>query len=254
MLGAGSLNFGGVTGNTVSGTIYDASLLSLDAGAGQGGAALTAGSLNIAAGGALILGNATLSVHDTLNAGGIVNNAGSISLIGSASKQALLNVSGASGFGSVGVLTGAVSLAGDSAIKFANGRLQTIDSLGALTLNGANAFVEIASNLGANSALTGLTNIAGALSLESGATIAPTGPLYVGGALNIDDVNGAGGTTVTLPTLNNEGVLTIGNVGMMTATHVNVGVLRSSGAITLAGGASAQACSMSRRVRRVSTG
>ena len=54
-----------------------------------------------------------------------------------------------------------------------------------LTLDGNNTFVEDSTALGSNSALTGLANFAGALDLESGASVS-TGALANSGALYLD--------------------------------------------------------------------
>jgi hypothetical protein len=96
----------------------------------------------------------------------------------SGANQALLDVTaGSAGFGAAGVLSGYVVLDGDSAIEFKSGQISTIDAVSRLTLLGNSAFIEDSTALGSNSALTGLADIAGGLSLEDGASVSTTGPL-----------------------------------------------------------------------------
>ena len=82
---------------------------------------------------------------------------------------------GGAGFGTAGVLSGDVQLGGDSAIEFKSGQITSLT--GGLYLNGSDAFIEDSTALGSNSALTGLSNVAGGLSLLNGASVLTTGPL-----------------------------------------------------------------------------
>ena len=72
------------------------------------------------------IGNATLSASDKVTAASL-DNTGSIDLTGSSANQALLDVTaGSAGFGTAGVLSGYVELAGDSAIEFASGQITSL--------------------------------------------------------------------------------------------------------------------------------
>ena len=89
-----------------------------------------------------------------------LDNTGSIYLDGSSANQALLDVTaGSAGFGTAGVLSGNVRLAGDSAIEFASGQITSLAASAHLDLNGNDAFIEDSTALGSNSALTGLASI-----------------------------------------------------------------------------------------------
>ena len=80
--------------------------------------------------------------------------------------------------------TGTVFLENDALLEFKSGQITTVD--GTLWLDGANSCVADAGKLTTNSALTGLTSVAGNFFLENGATVSPTGNLSVIG-------NGDGG-------------------------------------------------------------
>ena len=73
-----------------------------------------------------------------------------------------------------------------------------------MLLDGNDAFVEDSAALGSNSALTGLTNVAGSLDLEDGASLSTTGSLTDSGRILLDWVSGGGGSS-----LNVGGALTI---------------------------------------------
>ena len=87
----------------------------LDSNGGDGGSSLTlTGALTNS--GSLSIGNTTLSASDKVTAASL-DNTGSIVLVGSSTKQALLDVTGGAG---AGVLGGNIELSGDSAIEFAS--------------------------------------------------------------------------------------------------------------------------------------
>ena len=65
--------------------------------------------------------------------------------------------------------TGSVFLENDALLEFKSGQITTID--GELSLDGANARVADAGTLGSNSALTGLTSVAGNFLLADGASV-----------------------------------------------------------------------------------
>ena len=117
---------------------------------------------------------------------------------------------GSAGFGTAGVLSGSVALAGDSAIEFASGQISTIAGRFALILNGNDAFIEDSTALGSNSALTGLASIgAGAtLDLDNGASVSTTGALANDGTVSLDAHYGDGGSSLTVAgALTNTGTL-----------------------------------------------
>jgi hypothetical protein len=166
----------------------------LDTGGGDGGSSLTvAGTLTNSH--YLGVGNSTLSASDQVTAAAL-HNTRKIQLTGSGANQALLDVAGSAGFGTAGVLSGNVQLAGDSAIKFASGQISTIAAGATLALSGNDAFIEDSSALGSNSALAGLADIAGSLKLSDGASLS-TGPLTNTGSIDLSqallDASGGAG-------------------------------------------------------------
>ena len=125
---------------------------------------------------------------------------GTIYLTGSSANQALLDVTGSAGFGTAGVLSGYVRLAGDSAIEFASGEITSLAAYAQLHLNGNDAFIEDSTALGSNSALTGLASIgAGAIfGLHNKAAVSTTGSLVNDGDIRLDIVAGSGGSSLTV--------------------------------------------------------
>jgi len=149
---------------------------------------------------------------------------------------------GSAGFGTAGVLSGYVRLAGDSAIEFKSGQITSL--AGSLYLNGNDAFIEDSTALGSNSALTGLASIgAGAMfDLENGASVSTTGSLVNDGHIHLDTNAGDGGSSLTLAgALTNSGSLELSG-GTVTAASVTVATgatLSSAGTLTLVAGAGA---------------
>ena len=133
---------------------------------GPGGSSMTIGGTlsNSASGGGVSVGNTGITSADTLTvkgAGGLSNGASStIGIEGSAAAQATLNVvNAAAGFGTKGVETGTVFMENDALLEFKSGQITTVN--GTLWLDGANSRVADAGRTGSNSALTGLTSVAG---------------------------------------------------------------------------------------------
>ena len=153
------------------------------------------------------------------------------------------------GFGTVGVETGTVFLENDALLEFKSGEIKTVN--GTLWLDGANSRVADAGTLGSNSALTGLSGVAGNFWLENGASVAPTGNVSVSGngTIELDGPNtgGAGGSNLTVKgTLTNSSTngnaLSIGNSGITSSDTLTVngsGGLSSTGEINIAGGSAA---------------
>ncbi|MCW2275292.1 hypothetical protein GJ654_14800 [Rhodoblastus acidophilus] len=196
--------------------------------------------------GALAIGGSALTGPDTVTTTGVANT-GMITLKGGAdpSAEALLNVTGAAGFGTAGVLSGAVSLSGNSMVEFASGQITTIAGGASLKLDGPSAFIADAGALTSNSALTGLTTNSGTLSLSNGAAIKTTAGLTntSGGYIYLDvNRNGAvvnGGTSLALGgVLTNKGAFSVGSASLMTLDTVTATGVANSGTITLTGGAS----------------
>lgn len=194
--------------------------------AGGGGSHLTIGG-TARIGGLLSIGNTALGASDSVTAAGIdlANNNGQfnnaeLDVTGNTTpgttKQATLNITSAAGFGTAGALIGTVKLIGDALIEFASGQIATIAAGQELLLDGAQARIAVAGNLTTNSALTGLANNFGVLSLEDGAVISTGGSLDNDGGffhslISIDD-SGDGGSHLTVGgTLKNTGTLSIGN-------------------------------------------
>jgi hypothetical protein len=193
----------------------------------------------------LDIGYGGLATSDTVTAGGLVNSGTSgINLQGNVyvqnmvtvTAEATLDITAAAGFGTLGVETGSVSLTNAALLEFASGQITTID--GTLTLNGANALVADAGTLGSNSALTGLSTVAGEFELGGGASVSTTGGLTItGNALVLVDspYNGYGGGTtlsiggtLTNNSTNNNG-LAIGYGGLATSDTVTASGLVNSG-------------------------
>ena len=133
--------------------------LLLDYFGGDGGASLAVGG-TLTNSNYVQIGNTGLSANTTLSADAVANT-GTIDLYGNGTNQAALKVSGAAGFGTAGVISGQVNLAGDSLVQFGSGGLTSIASGGQLSLNGANAQVQISGDSANNNALTGLSSNAG---------------------------------------------------------------------------------------------
>jgi hypothetical protein len=183
---------------------------------GNGGSSLTlAGALTNS--GSLFIGNAKLSAPDTVTAASVDNTA-FIHLTGSGANQALLDVAGSAGFGTTGVLSGAVQLAGDSAIEFASAQITSLAASAHLVLDGNDAFIEDSTAPGSNSALIGLASIGSRASfaLDNGASVSTTGALdNHGGSLFVgsDESNLTVGGALT-----NSGNLTMGHTSQVSTT------------------------------------
>ena len=132
---------------------------------GGGGSSLTIGGTltnSSTNGSGVSVGNTSITSADTLtvNGTGGLSNTGKINIEGSATVQATLNVADdAAGFGTAGTETGTVFLENDALLEFKSGQITTVD--GTLQLDGANSRVARAATPDSNSALTGLTSVAG---------------------------------------------------------------------------------------------
>jgi hypothetical protein len=198
---------------TVAGALTNSGSILLDQGSHSGGSTLSVGGTLINSGSLTINPGRfeQLSAPCKVTAASI-DNTGLINLIG---NQTLLDVTtGVAGFGAAGILSGNVVLGPPSytsegaAIEFKGGQISTIATGATLSLTGA--FIEDSTDLGSNSALTGLTDIAGSLYLE-GASLSTTGSVTNSGLLVVDSHYSPGGSTLSIGgTLTNTGTLDIG--------------------------------------------
>ena len=232
------------TKNTVAAFLDNSGSLSVDDSAGAGGTSLNIGQ-TLTNSGSLTIGNTTLSASNEVKAAAL-DNTGSIDLTGSSSNQALLDVTGAAGFGTAGTLTGKVDLTGDSAIEFGSGEITTLAKKAQLLLNGNDAFIEDNADPGSNSALTGLATIGGGarFDLENGASVTTTttGALVNHGTIDLDTNAGDGGSSLILTeALNNRRNLTIGNTKLSASDEVTAAALHNKGSIDLIGSSTKQA-------------
>ncbi len=174
--------------------------------------------------------SAGLSFADTITATGLTNSVGNtlgtISIGGGGGSSATLDITSQAGFGTTGVLTGTVSLStyqsggvynGAAILEFSSGEITTIAANSSLSINTGNAFLADATNLSANSALTGLAANNGTVNLSNIAPLTLTGALSNTGLFNLD-----------IATLNVSGALT--NSG----GHISIGATTGSGATTMA--------------------
>jgi hypothetical protein len=210
---------------STTGALVNDGTIRLDA--GGGGSSLTVGGM-LTNNRTLSIGYASLSASDKVTAASL-DNLGIVELTGSAANQALLDVTGSAGFGTEGVLSGAVQLFGDSAIEFANGQITNLG--GGLSLVGGRAFIEDSSALGSNSALTGLASIGqrAYLELENGASVTTTGALVNDG--NVEFVGDSGSSLTAAGALTNVGNLTLSS----TSDKVTAAALDNTGTIQLSG-------------------
>ena len=125
----------------MTGDLVDSGGIFIDNNGTEGGSQLTvAGTLTNS--GTLQIGNGALTADDGVTAAA-VDNTGLLELFGSTANghRATLDIAGAAGFGTAGVVTGRVWLTDDALVEFASGQLDTIASGAQLRLNGVNAFV-----------------------------------------------------------------------------------------------------------------
>ena len=227
-----------------TGTLTNSGALYVDTNDYAGGSSLTVDS-TLTNSDTLQIGNSYLTSPTMVTVAGL-DNTGSIYLYGGSDEQAALKIGGAAGFGTSGILSGDVSLQGDTLIEFVSGgEITGIASDAQLSLSGTQAFIADSSDTSGNSALTGLLSNAGALNLEDGAAIATTGTLTNSGALYVDTNDYAGGSSLMVDsvdsTLTNSGTLQIGNSYLTSPTMVTVAGLDNTGSIYLYGGSDEQA-------------
>jgi hypothetical protein len=218
----------------VSGTVtLESGQLDLDT-SGSGGSSLTVHGDLTNNGGNLDIGNDHITDPVSVTVAGM-EGAGATDLIGGSTSGAgdasVLHVAGAAGFGQTGEVASNISLSGDAQVQFASGEITAIAADHSLLLGGADAAI---SNNGAdaNSALTGLTSVAGELRLEDGASVA------TGGASTTADTLTVGNH------LTDTGTMIVDNISIAPGGTLEVGAnagLDSAGGVTFDGGVSGAA-------------
>ncbi len=238
---AGVLNMGNGAAVSTTKAVVNTGTINFDVG-GVGGSSLST-TLGLTNQGTLSIGNAAMTYSDVVAAASL-SNTGLLSLAGSTSgvAQALLNINGAAGFGTAGVLTGVVSLTGDSAIKFGSGAISTIASGASLTLQSANSYIETGAT-NSNSALINLATVSGALTMNNGAAVSSSKAIANYATINIDATGSGGSSLSTTLGLSNtkSGTLSLGNALMTSSDIISAASLFNTGQISLAGSSSAQA-------------
>jgi hypothetical protein len=226
---------------TTTGGLLDTNAIYLDYPSGTGGSTLTTGGA-ISNSGTLSIGNTSLSPSTKVTTTAL-NNSGYIELYGAGSNQALLDVTGGvAGFGVGGVLTGYVSLTGNTAIEFASGNINAIATSAQLHLNGNDAYVEDSTAFGSNSALN-LSNVSGYLFIDNQASVSvaattgnPTGALANGGFIGVDYDGSTGSSSLKIAgKLTNLGTFEVGNSSLTGADQATVGGLANVGTIDVTG-------------------
>ena len=166
---SGSLNIG----NFYVGGPDEVTAASLD---NTGSISLKAGAILDVTGALTNTGGLSISQAASVCTVGTLSNSGSISDNGTIDVT-----SGVAGFGTAGTVTGSVSDSFGN-VEFASGQISTIAAGSSLSLN--SGFIEDSTALGSNSALTGLSNVAGSLYLVS-APVSTTGALANSGLISI---------------------------------------------------------------------
>jgi hypothetical protein len=208
----------------------------------SGGSKLTLGGV-LTNSGTLDVGTQGNTSTDTITATGLTN-AKTINLDGASSTaQAIIDITTAASFGAAGALFGTVTESGYAAIHFASGQIGKIVTGATLDLEGAHAFVSEGTVVG-NSALDGLTDIAGDLALNDGARVVTTAGLSVEGIVTVDSGEfgggGTGGSDLNVGgALTDNGIVGIGNSGITQAVVAFAKLLTNDGELTIGGGASA---------------
>ncbi len=228
-IGAGAtfdLEYGAAVSTT--GALVNDGTVDLDAVVGYGGGSSLTVAGALTNNGSVNISHLYISIGSDEVTATSLDNTGHIGLAGSYSQQyqALLDVTaGSAGFGTAGVLSGSVYLNYDSAIEFLSGQISTIAAGSDLDLIGNDAFIEDSTALGSNSALTGLSDIAGSLTLAplGAASVSTTGALTNSGVVSI---GGTGSTLSIGGALTNSGMLSIYGLASVTAkSFVNSGTV-----------------------------
>ena len=168
----------------------------------------------------------------TITAAGL-DNTGTIDIAGNGNTSPdLMNIAAAAPETWVGTL----NISGDGELEFASGEIATIASGAQINLSGPQAWVADAGAVTGNTALAGLTSIAGQLQVANGALLTTDGALDNSGTIYVDGPYGdSGGGILTIDgTLTNSNFVEIGNNGGATGTITAAG-LDNTGTIDIAG-------------------
>ncbi len=236
-------------GTNVIATLTNSGTISVD-----NGAKLAIGSVvttNLANSGKIFvgnnIGNGTLSVNGTLDNGGGTIQIGypGDTSSDSMSAQGFAFNSGPSGGTVTNTLNGSVAIVGDFSPGSATAALLLtygIDAIApgsSLYLDDANSFVNLNNNVANNSGLSGLTNVAGQLELESGASVATGGAFTIAGTgtVGVDDTLSSGGSKLAVGGLvSNGGTFNIGlNLGATSPSTVSAAGFANTGTTNLGG-------------------
>jgi hypothetical protein len=168
----------------------------------------------------------------TLNGG--LTNSGSLELSNAANAetQTRLVIHSLAGFGTAGAVTGDVSVNDDSAIVFDSGQISAINSSASLYLSGEDAFIADASDPAANSALAGLSDVAGYLSLTEGAQVTTTGPLTNTGSIDLGEYGASTSQPALLSIDSTAGLGTVGAISGDVTLNDDSTLMFASGEIT----------------------
>src|SRR5579863_5025994 len=134
-----------------------------------------------------------------------------------------------------GTLSTTITLVGPSLLEFASGQIGTIASAGKLEVGNLSAFVADGGGTTSNSALVGLTTVAGDFEVQNGAVVSPSGSLAVTGTLDVDTVGSLGVLSVG-GGLSNSGLVQVGNLAFSGAgggTLSVAGTLTNSGTLDI---------------------
>ena len=248
----GTLNLNAIGSLTLTNALTNTGSISVADQQSVGGTSLTVSGV-LTNSGQFTVGSIGQSYADTITATGLTNyvgnTLGSILVYGGTAAinapSATLDITGMAGFGTVGVLTGAVSIDTDgqhgaAILEFATGEITTIAANSSLAITDPNSFLADATNTSANSALTGLTTNNGSLSLNDIAPLTLTGAFTNNGTLDFSNA-----TLNISGTLINSNTVSIGSNpngsinGPLATTVTATGLSNtSSGSITLSGGSS----------------
>ncbi len=196
--------------------------------------------------GTLNIGNAGLGASTKVTAAGLSNTGGTIEITGNTTPGTTDQASLAVAASAPATSPGNISLAGDALLQFTGtSSIQAIGAGTTLALDGAQARVALSSSPASNSALTGLSSNAGALTLLNGASVTTIGVgLSNTGVVSVDgglDAGGGGGSLSLGGSLtNNAGAtLAIGNGGLTASSTVAATSLSNSGTVSLDGNGAA---------------
>ena len=169
----------------------------------------------------------------TITAAGL-DNTGTIDIAGNGNTSPdLMNIAAVAPATWVGTL----NISGDGELEFASGEIATIASGAQINLSGPQAWVADAGAVTGNTALAGLTSIAGQLQVANGALLTTDGALDNSGTIYVDGPYGdSGGGSLTIDgTLTNSNFVQIGNGGGAAGTITAAG-LDNTGTIAIESG------------------